>query len=352
MSADTPAAAQSAPGPLFRRVGILGAGAWGTALAQTMCRAGLDVTLWAHEFETVQDINAHRTNRVYLPGVALDPAIRATANAADLADADTILLAVPSQFVRNAVQDVAQHAGTGKPIVICAKGFEKGTSELMTSVVGSALPGARLAVLSGPSFASEVARELPVAVTLACEDRELGAALCRALSHRTFRIYWTADIVGTQTGGTVKNVLAIAAGIVKGRQFGDSAHAALTTRGFAELVRFGTRLGGRPETLTGLSGLGDLILTCSSLQSRNMSLGYALGQGQTLDEILGSRKAVTEGVHSAGAVVALAKRNGVEMPICEAVDNVLKGRLSVDEAVEALLSRPLRPEADYLPFPH
>jgi glycerol-3-phosphate dehydrogenase (NAD(P)+) len=334
----------------YRRVGILGGGAWGTALAQTMRRAGLDVILWAYEFETVSEINAHHTNRVYLPGVTVDPSIIATAKAKDLADSDVLLLVAPSQFVRMVSREIAPHFGAGKPVVICTKGFEEDTGDLMTSVVAQVLPQAQLAVLSGPSFAAEVARDLPVALTLACENRDLGAGLASALAHRAFRLYWTGDVIAAQIGGAVKNVLAIAAGIVEGRHFGASAHAAVVTRGFAELARFGTKLGGRFETLTGLSGLGDLILTCSSIQSRNMSLGHALGQGQSLEEILGARKSFTEGVHSAGAVVALAKKHGVEMPICEAVFNVVKGKTSADEAVEALLSRPLRAEADYPPM--
>jgi glycerol-3-phosphate dehydrogenase (NAD(P)+) len=330
----------------FQRVGILGGGAWGTALAQTMHRAGLDVILWAYEFETVDEINAHHTNRVYLPGVVLDPAIKATAKAGDLSGADVLLLVAPSQFVRAVAREIVPHSVAGKPVVICTKGFEEDTGGLMTEVVGEVLPEAQLAVLSGPSFAGEVARDLPAALTLACESGELGAKLTAALSHKTFRLYWTGDVIAAQIGGAVKNVLAIAAGIVEGRQFGASAHAAVTTRGFAELVRLGMKLGGRFETLTGLSGLGDLILTCSSTQSRNMSLGHALGQGQSLAEILGARKAFTEGVHSAGAVAALAKKHGVEMPICEAVHSVVKGEMSVDEAIEALLSRPLRAETD------
>jgi glycerol-3-phosphate dehydrogenase (NAD(P)+) len=278
--------------------------------------------------------------------VALDPAIKATAKAADLAGADVLLLVAPSQFVRMVAQEIAPHWGRGKPVVICTKGFEEDTGGLMSEVVGEVLPQAQLAVLSGPSFAGEVARNQPAALTLACESRELGTKLTAALSHRGFRLYWTDDVIAAQIGGAVKNVLAIAAGIVEGRQLGASAHAAVTTRGFAELVRLGMKLGGRFETLTGLSGLGDLILTCSSTQSRNMSLGHALGQGQSLEEILGARKSFTEGVHSAGAVVALAKKHGVEMPICEAVYSVVKGEWSVDEAIEALLSRPLRAETN------
>jgi len=333
----------------LQRVGILGGGAWGTALAQSARRAGRDVTLWAHEVETVSEINSHHANRVYLPGVALDPAIKATAKAKEAADADLILLVVPSQFLRAVAKEIAPHFQAGKPVVICAKGFEESSGTFMSEVVKEVLPEAEVAVLSGPSFAVEVARNLPTALTLACESETLGARLMAALAHRNFRLYWSSDVIGTQVGGTVKNVLAIAAGIVEGREFGRNAHAAVTTRGFAELVRLGTKLGGRFETLTGLSGLGDLILTCSSIQSRNMSLGVALGQGQALADILGARKSITEGVYSASAVVALAKSHGIEMPICEAVHNVVKGRMSLDEAIEALLSRPLRSETDHPP---
>ncbi len=331
---------------MLQRVGILGGGAWGTALAQSVLRAGRDVTLWALESETVSEINSHHTNRVYLPGAALDPAIKATAKVKDLADADLLLLVVPSQFLRAVASKIAPYFEAGKPVVICAKGFEEDSGTFMSGVVKAVLPDAEVAVLSGPSFAVEVSRNLPTALTLACESQELGARLMASLAHRNFRLYWSEDVSGTQIGGAVKNVLAIAAGIVEGRQFGRNAHAALTTRGFAELVRLGMKLGGRFETLTGLSGLGDLILTCSSIQSRNMSLGMALGQGQALADILGARKSVTEGVYSASAVVALARKHGVEMPICEAVHNVVKGHMSVDAAIDALLSRPLRAETD------
>ena len=340
---------QSSGTRAIESVGILGGGAWGTALAQSARRAGRDVTLWAYEAETAAEISAHHTNQVYLPGVALDPAIKATANARDIAKTDLILLVVPSQFLRAIAKEVAPHIEAGKPVVICAKGFEEDSGAFMSDIVKEVLPGAQVAALSGPSFAGEVARNLPTALTLACESEDLGRALMAALAHRNFRLYWSSDVIGTQIGGAVKNVLAIAAGIVEGRKFGRNAHAAVTTRGFAELVRLGTKLGGRFETLTGLSGLGDLILTCSSIQSRNMSLGQALGQGQALSDILGARKSITEGVYSAGAVVALAKRHGVEMPISEAVHRVVKGDMNVDEAIEALLSRPLRAETDVPP---
>jgi glycerol-3-phosphate dehydrogenase (NAD(P)+) len=302
--------------------------------------------LWAYEFETVEEINAHHTNRIYLPGVTLDPRIRATADMAAVAKADALLLVVPAQFVRPVATELTPHLRPGTPIVVCAKGLEQASGKIMADVVAECLPDAKLAVLSGPSFAGEAARNLPVALTLASADPELGHALAAALGHRTFRLYWTDDMLGAQLGGAVKNVLAIAAGIVEGKHFGSSAHAAITTRGFAELVRLGTALGARPETLTGLCGLGDLILTCSSPQSRNMSLGQALGRGQKLEDILGARKSVTEGYHSAGAIVALARKHGVEMPICEAVSAILTGGVKVGDAIDALLSRPLRAEAD------
>ncbi len=330
----------------FQSVGIIGAGAWGTALAQSLRLAGRDVVLWAYEFETVDEINSNHSNRVYLPGVELNPAIRATGKLSEAAACDVILLVVPSPFVRQVAADMAAHVGGGKPVVICTKGFEETTGQLMSDLVAKVLPEATPAVLSGPSFAHEVARNLPAALTLACEDQTLGLALIQALGHKTFRLYWTDDMIGTQIGGAVKNVLAIAAGIVDGRRFGANAHAAITTRGFAELARFGLKMGARLETLTGLSGLGDLILTCSNPQSRNMSLGQALGQGKSLDAVLGARKSVSEGVHSVTSVIALSERLGVEMPICKAVHAIVTGKANIDEAIEAVLSRPFRPEPD------
>ncbi len=330
----------------FQSVGIIGAGAWGTALAQTVRRSGRDVVIWAYEFETVEEINASHTNRVYLPGVTLDPAVKATSKPAEAAKCDVLLLVVPSLFVRQVASELAPHINGGKPVVICTKGFEEGSGQLMSDLVKEVLPGAWPAVLSGPSFASEVARGLPAALTVATEDEALGLALIQALGHKTFRLYWTDDLIGTQIGGAVKNVLAIAAGIVEGRQFGANAHAAITTRGFAELSRFGAKMGARFETLTGLSGLGDLILTCSSPQSRNMSLGQALGQGKVLAEVLGARKSVSEGVHTVKAVVSMAEKLGVEMPICQAVLAILTGAATVDDGIEKVLSRPFRAEPE------
>jgi glycerol-3-phosphate dehydrogenase (NAD(P)+) len=329
----------------YQKIGVIGGGAWGTALAETACKAGRDVVLWAYEIDTVEEINHDHTNRVYLPGVKLDPRLRASANVPDAADVDVVLFVAPSQYLRTVAVEFAPYLRPGAPVVVCTKGFE-GTGKMMSDVLAEAIPQAAVAVLSGPSFASEVARDLPAAVTLACPNEKLGRALTAALGHKTFRLYWTSDLRGAQVGGTVKNVLAIAAGIVEGKRLGASAHAALTTRGFAELVRFGLAMGARFETLIGLSGLGDLILTCSSPQSRNMSLGQALGQGKSLTEILGARKSVSEGVHSAAAVIKIAHELKINMPICTAVHGVVSGQLSVDEAIDSLLARPLRPETD------
>jgi glycerol-3-phosphate dehydrogenase (NAD(P)+) len=328
-----------------KSIGIVGAGAWGTALAESAAQAGREVRLWAYERETVEEINAYRTNRVYLPGVTLSPGVRATARTEEIASADIVLLVVPSQFFRGILTGFAADLA-GKPVLICTKGFEGGSGKMMSDVLAEVVPGALPGVLTGPSFAGEVARGLPTALTIAAPDEALGNQAANALGSRTLRLYWTDDMRGVQVGGAVKNVLAIACGIVAGRRFGSNAQAALIARGFAELSRFGIAMGARAETLSGLSGLGDLILTCSSPQSRNMSLGMALGEGKTLADILGSRKSVSEGAHSAGSVVALAKEMGIEMPICEAVRAVLAGEMDVESAITALQSRPFRAEAD------
>jgi len=328
----------------FQSVGIVGAGAWGSALAITSRRAGRDVLIWAYEPETLADIREHHRNALYLPGVKLDPAIEATARLNEVANCDFLLLATPAQHVRAIAEELAPYVKDQQPLVICAKGIEQASGRLMSQVLREAAPQAQIAVLSGPSFATEVARGLPAAVTLASAEEELGRALSFALSHPPFRCYWSDDVIGAEIGGAVKNVYAIAAGIVAGKKFGASAHAALVTRGFAEMVRFGAALGARPETLTGLSGLGDLVLTCGSPQSRNMSLGIALGKGKSLDEALGKRLTVTEGVYTASAVVEMAAARGIDMPIAQAVQAVISGLATVDEAIEALLSRPLRAE--------
>lgn len=329
----------------IRSIGVVGGGAWGTALAQTARLAGRSVVLYAREADVVAEINGRHANTPFLPGVALDPGLAATSDLARLADADAVLMVAPAQHVRASAAALAAHLAPATPVVICAKGLEQATGKLMGDVLAEACPKARVGVLSGPSFAADVARGLPAALTLATAGEDLGRALAEAIGYRNFRLYWSSDVVGAQLGGALKNVLAIAAGIVDGKGLGASAHAALVTRGFAEMRRFGAALGARPETLAGLSGLGDLLLTCGSPQSRNMSLGRALGQGQRLADVLGARRSVAEGVYTAAAVVRVAGEKGVEMPIAAAVHAIVEGRVAVDAAIDALLSRPFRAEA-------
>ncbi|WP_269715426.1 NAD(P)H-dependent glycerol-3-phosphate dehydrogenase [Caulobacter sp. NIBR2454] len=330
----------------MRKAGVIGGGAWGTALAQVCARAGLDVVLQARESEVVAGINSAHENALFLAGVKLDEAVRATSDFADLADCDLVLAVPPAQHMRATLAAFAPHARDGLPVLLCSKGVEQGSLKLMTEVLGETVPQAVAAVLSGPSFAGEVARGLPTAVTLACPDEALGRALAEAIATPTFRPYLADDMIGAEAGGAVKNVLAIACGIVEGRGLGRSAHAAVITRGFAELTRLAVALGGEAQTVAGLCGLGDLVLTCSSPQSRNMSVGLALGGGKTLTEALAGKLSVAEGVASAPAVTALARKLGVETPICAAVDAILSGRVDVDAAIEGLLSRPLKSEED------
>jgi len=330
----------------FQTVGVIGGGAWGTALAQVCARAGLGVTLWAREAEVAESIRQDQENRLFLPGVALDASIAATTELSDLATRDLILAVAPAQHLRATLTEFAASAPSGLPVVLCAKGVEQGTLKLMNEVLAETLPTARAAVLSGPSFAAEVARGLPTAVTLAAEDLELAQDICAALATPTFRPYAAADMIGAEAGGAVKNVLAIATGVVQGRGLGSSAHAALITRGFAELTRLAVALGGKAETVAGLCGLGDLVLTCSSSQSRNNSVGLALGRGESLEAALSGKLSVAEGVASAPAVAALARSLDVETPICDAVDAILAGRLGVDAAIAGLLARPLRTESE------
>jgi glycerol-3-phosphate dehydrogenase (NAD(P)+) len=281
---------------------------------------------------------------LFLPGIALDPVIEATNDLAGLASSDLILATVPAQHLRKMLQQFVQHSRAALPVVLCAKGVEQGSLKLMTEVLAETLPDAAPAVLSGPSFAGEVARGLPTAITLACPDPELARRLAEAIATPSFRPYVSADMVGAEAGGAIKNVLAIACGIVEGRGLGRSAHAALVTRGFAELTRLAVALGGRAETVAGLCGLGDLVLTCSSPQSRNMSVGLALGRGESLESALSGKLSVAEGVASAPAVRDLARKLGVDTPISDAVAAILAGEASVDDAIAGLLARPLRSE--------
>lgn len=329
----------------MKRLAVIGGGAWGTALAVVAARAACSVTLWARDPALIEAITRQRQNPVYLPGVALDPTIAATTDiSAALAETEAALIVVPAQFLRGVLAEMTPRLPTALPLLLCAKGIEAGSLKTMSEVAGETLPGSPVAVLSGPSFAAETARGLPTAVAIASRDPVLAAAFVGALGSARFRPYSSTDPVGVEIGGAVKNVLAIACGIVEGRGLGDNARAALITRGLAEIVRLGVAKGANPETFRGLSGLGDLVLSCTARQSRNYALGAALGSGSGLAEALAGRRSVVEGVASAAAVTRLAVLLGVEMPITAAVDAVLHRGMAIDAMTEALLSRPYRSE--------
>ena len=321
----------------FDRIAVLGGGAWGTALANVTARAGRAVTLWEHEAANAEQLAAKRESR-FLPGVRLEQSIAVTRDLAQAARTDAILLVVPAQVVRSVAKALGAMIAPGTPIVVCAKGIEHGTRKFMTEIVTECAPNAMPAILSGPSFASDVARGLPTAVTLAARDETVVTELTQALGSHTFRPYHSTDVRGVEIGGATKNVLAIGAGIVSGRGLGASAQAALITRGFSELVRFGRAHGAKPETMMGLSGLGDLLLTCTTPQSRNFSFGMALGKNEKPSDKL------AEGALTAPVLLEMARAKNIDMPISSAIAAVLANKLTVDEAIESLLARPLRAE--------
>ena len=324
-------------------VGVIGAGAWGTALAQMLASDGREVLLWAREAALVDELNATRSNSAYLPGVTLHDSVRATNDLADMARLDAVLVVTPAQHMGSVLGAMPAFP---RDLVLCSKGIEAGTGRLMNHVARDISSDSMIAVLSGPTFAHEVAAGLPTAVTLACSG---GAAqwerLSPVIARQSFRPYYTDDVVGAEIGGAIKNVLAIACGVVDGLGLGQNARAALIARGYAEMLRFGEALGAQAETLSGLCGLGDLVLTCSSTSSRNFSLGKALGEGKTAQELMSDRRTVAEGVHTAPVLVELAARHGVAMPIVTAVYGLLKGDTPA-MVVRDLLSRPLKAEQE------
>ena len=323
-----------------RKIAVLGGGAWGTALATTALRAGHGCALWARDAETVAAINSRHENPRYLAGIDLDPALQATADLdGALAGAACVLAVVPAQAMRGMLNALASRLDAKIPLVLCAKGIERDTGKLLSETAAEILPQNPIAALSGPSFATDVARGLPTAVTVAAGDEARAAALATLLSSPAFRCYSSADLIGVEVGGALKNVLAIAAGAVAGAGLGASAQAALVTRGFVELRRVGAAFGAEPETLMGLSGLGDLILTCGSAQSRNFSFGLALGRGEDLEG-----RPLAEGVATAGIAARIARERGVEAPIIAAVEALLAGRIAIADAVAALMARPLKSE--------
>jgi glycerol-3-phosphate dehydrogenase (NAD(P)+) len=326
----------------FSRIAVIGAGAWGSALALACARAGRTVTLWEPDAAHAAHLRRTRESR-FLPGVRIDDAIVLAGDGAAAAAAQVVLVVVPAQAVRAVALALAPAIAAGQPLVVCAKGIERGTKKFMTEIIAECVPHARPAILSGPSFAADVARGLPTAVTLAAREIKLAGELAQAIGSTSFRPYHSTDVRGVEIGGAAKNVLAIAAGIVCGRGLGASAAAALTTRGFAELMRFGKAYGAKPETLTGLSGLGDLILTCSSPQSRNFAFGVNLARGGK-PEAIQDTTGLAEGAFTAAVLIDMARERGVEMPISSAVAALLDGRTSVEEAIGSLLSRPLKAE--------
>jgi glycerol-3-phosphate dehydrogenase (NAD(P)+) len=329
----------------MKRLAVIGAGAWGTALAIVARRAGSNPIVWGRDPDVVGAVNERHENPFYLPGITLDPAVAATGDMqVVVADADAALLAVPAQFLRGVLSALRRFLPRGLPLLHCAKGIEAGSLAMMSQIGAEMLPASPFAVLSGPSFAIEVAYGLPTAVTIASTDMALAESFMAALGSSRFRPYLSLDPIGAEIGGAVKNVLAIACGIVVGRGLGDNARAALITRGLAEMVRLGLCQGACAETFRGLSGLGDLVLTCGAKQSRNHSLGLGLGHGKSLDAALGGRRSVVEGVATAAAIAGLATRRGIEMPICEAVDAVLHRGVPIDSMTERLLRRPYRAE--------
>ena len=336
--------AETADPRRFRRIVVLGGGAWGTALALVAARAGAETVLWARDAETVAAINAGAANGRHLPGVRFDAPVRASLDADVTGAADLVIAAVPAQAMRGVLRQIAGGIGTGVPIVSAAKGLERQSLAMMSSVISAEVPQAPPAVLSGPSFAADVARGLPTALTIAAAEADLAEAIAQSLASSSFRPYAATDLIGVELGGALKNVIAIAAGIVAGAELGASAQAALVARGFAEITRLATRLGAQPATLMGLSGLGDLVLSTGSTQSRNFALGHGIGRGEAIDRLTGAGAKLAEGAFTAAVAIDLAKSVGIDLPIAEAVADVLSGCLTVREAVDRLMTRPLRAE--------
>lgn len=325
-------------------IGVIGAGAWGTALAQVYAVAGNPVMLWSRNDDVLWSVDFSRVNDTYLPGVRLDQNITMTGDITRAAESDVLLIVTPAQHLRTTLRSIKDQITPGKPVILCCKGIEMASGKLLSTVCDEETPQAEIAMLTGPTFAGEVGRGLPSAATIAARSTAKADEIAAILHSKTLRPYATDDLIGAEIGGAVKNVIAIASGMIHGKGLGESARAALVTRGLAEISRLAVAMGGRRETLTGMCGMGDLMLTCSSMQSRNFSLGAALGEGRTLDEILAERKSVTEGVHTARAVMVMAKKAGVDMPISEMVEQCIDGIITADDGMRLLMERPLKAE--------
>ena len=328
----------------FKNISILGAGAWGTALAEVMSRQGHQINLWAKESAVVSSINSSHENEVFLPNVKLSDLIVAFNNIEQITKCDLLLVVSPAQYTRETLVEVSKTLKSETPIILCSKGIEISTLSLMSQVTEDIFPENPVAILSGPSFAIDVVNNKPTAVTLACKDLEIGRTIAESISLPTFRPYISEDVIGAQIGGATKNVIAIAAGVVEGQKMGDSARAATIARGFSEIKRLAISMGGKEETLAGLSGMGDLLLTCNSKTSRNYSLGIKLGEGQSIEEATNGLSTIAEGMYSAKAITNLAKKNGIDMPITLAVNDLIEKKYSVTEIIDNLLNRPIKKE--------
>ncbi len=325
-------------------ISVIGSGSWGTALAQTLATKGLDISLWARRKEVANEVNNAHTNETRLPGVTINPRVSATTDIEEALQNDIILMVTPAQSMRSALEQMKKHIRPEHVLVLCSKGIEQETLLLMSEVVEEILPGTKTAILSGPNFAGEIARGKPAAATLACTDEQLAIALQNVVASTHFRPYITTDIIGTQVAGALKNVIAIACGIGKGLEMGENGRASLVTRGLAEITRLGVAMGAKPETFLGQSGVGDMMLTCSSEQSRNFSFGLALGKGSSISEIMEGKNTVSEGFFTAKTCAALAKKHACDMPICTNIHACVNGDSSIAEALKAVLNRPLRHE--------
>jgi len=328
----------------YKEISVIGAGAWGTALAEVISRQGNKVNLWAREDDVVKNINTLNTNDLYLPNTKLSKLIIAHNNLNDVLDCDLLLMVTPAQFMRSILDDLKSDLNEEVPIVLCSKGIETKTLNLMSEIAEAIIPNNTLAILSGPTFAIDVVKNKPTAVTLACKDLDIGKNIADSINLPTFRPYLSEDVIGAQIGGATKNVIAIAAGVVEGQNLGDSARAATIARGYSEINLLAVALGGKEETLSGLSGMGDLLLTCNSKTSRNFSLGIKLGQGLSVKEATNNLSSVAEGMYSARAINKLSNKLGIDMPITNAVNDLIEKNRSVDEIIDDLLSRPLKRE--------
>lgn len=332
---------------MYKNLGIIGAGAWGTALAMSGTRAGLKAQIWAFEKDVVDSINNAHQNSLYLPNTTLPDNLTASTDIISVAKhSDVLLLTVPTQFMAKTLEPLVGHLPTNTPLIICSKGVEIGTGRLISQIVQGLFPDNPVGILTGPSFAGEVAQDLPTALTLAMPDiyQDLALKLCAALSHQHMRLYASDDVIAAQVGGAIKNVIAVACGIAEGKQMGCNARAAIITRGLAEIARLTRALGGDPTALMGLAGLGDLTLTCNAMQSRNFSLGVAVGQGQKVSQILAERTSVAEGYYTAKATVELADKLDVDMPICKGVFDTLYHEKAIEHVIKNLLERPVQKE--------